>query len=157
MGRSIWIPKDRGANRRRFFAQKALVEKFFPCFRCRYSKRLQLECIGEVTPAVHCPSYKILVHYQYDGVPTVGITDPLITPLPEIHMYKDRSLCLYFPKDDQWKISDDLHKKIIPWVAEWLVFYELYLLTGKWLGPTAPHAPPEKNPEVTATGNGDSA
>src|SRR2546423_13247884 len=71
MGWSIWIPKDRGANRRRFFAQKALVEKFFPCFRCRYSKRLQLECIGEVTPAVHCPSYKILVHYQYEGVPTV--------------------------------------------------------------------------------------
>jgi len=71
-------------------------------------------------------------------------------------MYKDRSLCLYFPEDDQWKISDDVHKKIIPWVAEWLVFYELYLLTGRWLGPAAPHASHEKNPEVTRTYDGDS-
>jgi hypothetical protein len=68
-------------------------------------------------------------------------------------MYEDRSLCLYFPEDERWKISDDAHRKIIPWVAEWLVFYELYLITGKWLGPAAPHAPPEKNPEQIAAEN----
>jgi hypothetical protein len=153
MGQRKWIPSDRGANRRRFFIQKALIEKFFPCFRCRYQQHERLECIGQITPAVYCPSYKILIRYRYEGVPTVWITDPLITPSPDIHMYKDWSLCLYFPEDDRWKISDDVHKKIIPWVAEWLVFYELYVLTDNWLGPEAPHAPPEKNPEQKAAGN----
>jgi hypothetical protein len=46
----------------------------------------------------------------------------------------------YWPDEDRWKSSDDIHKKIIPWLAEWLVFYELFLITGKWLGPEAPHA-----------------
>lgn len=149
MARRIWIPKDRGADRRRFFAQKALIEKFFPCFRCRYQRRL--ECVGRITPSLHCQSYEILMRYHYGSVPTVWITDPPISPSPGIHMYGDRSLCLYFPEDERWKISDDVHKKIVPWIAEWLVFYELYLLTGEWLGPAAPHAPPMKNPETVAT------
>jgi len=34
---------------------------------------------------------------------------------------------------------DNIHEKIIPWIAEWLVFYELYRICGKWLGPEAPH------------------
>jgi hypothetical protein len=32
-----------------------------------------------------------------------------------------------------------LHETIIPWTAEWLVSYELYLTTGKWLGSSAVH------------------
>lgn len=151
MGQRILIPRDRGASRRRFFAQKTLIEKFFPCFRCRYRQHERLECIGQITPDVHCPAYEILIQYQYERVPRIWITSPPITPSPEIHMYKDRSLCLYFPDDDRWKISDDVHRKIIPWVAEWLVFYELYQLIGKWLGPAAPHASPEKNPERIAS------
>src|SRR6266436_872027 len=125
MGQRISIPKDRGANRRRFFAQKALIEKFFPCFRCRYQQPERLECLGHIAPNIHCPTYEIVLHHKYGGVPTVWIKNPPITPSPEIHMYEDRSLCLYFPEDDRWKISDDVHRKIIPWVAEWLVFYEL--------------------------------
>jgi hypothetical protein len=91
-----------------------------------------------------------VIRYKYGGVPIVSITSPLIEPSPVIHMYGDRSLCLYFPEDDRWKVSDDVHKKIVPWVAEWLVFYELYLLTGKWLGPEAPDPTPPKNPEQVA-------
>jgi hypothetical protein len=150
MGRKISTPKDRGASRRRFFAQKALIEKFFPCFQCHYEKHERLECIGRIIPSLHCPVYEILIRYHYGRIPSVSITDPVITPSPRFHMYSDRSLCLYFPDDGRWKISDDVHKKIIPWVAEWLVFYELFLLTGQWLGPEAPHETPAKNPEQVA-------
>jgi hypothetical protein len=45
----------------------------------------------------------------------------------------------YQPNEDPWKLSDDIHQKIIPWTAEWLVFYELYQIYGEWLGPEAPH------------------
>jgi hypothetical protein len=43
---------------------------------------------------------------------------------------------------------DNLHQKIIPWIAEWLVYYELYLICGKWLGPEAPHGPNGKFRQV---------
>ena len=62
-------------------------------------------------------------------------------------MYANGTLCLYKPTDDPWKPSDNIHEKIIPWTAEWLVFYELYLMCGKWLGPEAPHVALEKNPQ----------
>ena len=45
-------------------------------------------------------------------------------------MYDNGALCLYKPAETPWKLSDNLQKKIIPWAAEWLVFYELYLMCG---------------------------
>ena len=32
-----------------------------------------------------------------------------------------------------------IHETIIPWTAEWLVFYELWQLTGEWYGAASPH------------------
>lgn len=75
------------------------------------------------------------------------IKEPEIAPSASIHMYGDGTLCLYKPKDDPWKPSDNIHEKIIPWTAEWLVFYELYLMCGKWLGPEAEHGTAEKRPQ----------
>src|SRR6476469_3557994 len=56
-----------------------------------------------------------------------------------IHMYDNGVLCLYKTAETPLKLSDNIHEKIIPWTAEWFVFYELYLMCGKWLEPEAPH------------------
>jgi hypothetical protein len=138
MAKKQWIKRDYAADYRRFVAQKGLIEKFFPCFRCRLSHRT-LECIGEILPSVDCATYRVRFRYKQGDVPKVWIEDPPIAPSPRIHRFRDGSLCLYFWREDPWKSSDDIHRKIIPWIAEWLVFYELYLITGKWLGPEAPH------------------
>ncbi len=66
-------------------------------------------------------------------------------------MYLNGSLCLFDPRVSPWKGSYNLHETIIPWTAEWLVFYELYKIHGKWLGPEAPHDPKEpKEPQRDA-------
>jgi hypothetical protein len=62
-------------------------------------------------------------------------------------MYSSGDLCLYDFREQPWMATDNLHEKIIPWVAEWLVYYELFLLTGKWLGPEAPHGGDIKSPQ----------
>lgn len=54
-------------------------------------------------------------------------------------MYSNGDLCLYHPPSQPWSDDNDLHKTIIPWTAEWLVFYELYLSEGRWLGPEVQH------------------
>jgi len=130
-------------NYRRFVVQKALVEKHYSCFKCKHSHRL-LECEGFITPSEDCATYRIAISYEQNGVPRVRIKDPHINPSPDIHMYGNGSLCLYLPAEDPWKVSDNIHEKIIPWTAEWLVFYELYQICGKWLGPEAPHGVGEK-------------
>jgi len=98
-----------------------------------------LRCEGVIVPSDGCDTYRIRILYPQFGVPTVRIREPEIAPSREIHMYRDGSLCLYKPAEQPWKITDLIHEKIIPWTAEWLVFYELYLLCGKWLGPEAEH------------------
>ena len=47
----------------------------------------------------------------------------------------------------------DRIREALTWIAEWLVFYELFLLTGKWLGSETPHASPAKSPERVTAGD----
>lgn len=141
MAKRPWISRDRGISERQFAIQAALVQKHFPFFDCGLSHR-RVECEGVITPSQGCANYLIKISYQRGGVPRVKIKDPQIIPSATIHMYNDGTLCLYEPRETPWKSSYNLHETIIPWTAEWLVFYELFLLCGKWLGPEAPHGIP---------------
>lgn len=50
------------------------------------------------------------------------------------HMYKDGSLCLFYPKYCEWNYTDSWAETLVPWTSLWLYFYELWLQTGEWLG-----------------------
>ena len=133
--------KDWGKGKdtyRRFVMQKALVEKHFPLFKCSFNNR-ELTCIGKIKPAEGCETYTVQIRYRSGGKPKVHVLNPSIDWNENIHMYHDGSLCLYYPPETPWKHTSNLHETIIPWTAEWLVFYELYLLTGVWEGESAPH------------------
>ncbi len=43
-------------------------------------------------------------------------------------------LCLYYPKYKEWTKSMFLSETIIPWAIDWIKYYELWRITGKWLG-----------------------
>lgn len=133
-----WISRNRSAEYGRFVLQKQLVEKYFPCFHCRFLNR-RLTCKGQITPSEDCDTYTISISYPFEGVPRVWVTHPQVSPSTRTHVYRNGDLCLYEPRESPWGRLDNIHQKIIPWMAEWLVFYELYLISGKWLGPEAPH------------------
>jgi hypothetical protein len=124
MAMKAWISRDRSLDYRRFVMQKMLIEKHFPCFKCRQSHR-RLECEGCITPSEDCDTYRIAITYEQDRAPTVRIKYPQIKPSARIHMYNSGVLCLYFPPEDPWRPSDNIHEKIIPWTAEWLVFLRI--------------------------------
>jgi hypothetical protein len=128
--------------------QKVLVEKHFPCFACALQVRPGvLDCTGEIQPCPECDTYKVHISLTKDGVPRVKIMSPIIQPRAAIHMYSNGTLCLYDHRDQPWMVDDNLYEKIIPWTAEWLVYYELFKLDGKWLGPEAPHGNAPKKPQ----------
>lgn len=122
--------------------QKVKVEQSYPCFSCKaYADRL--ECLGSIRPDPEDPEgmrYKVKIVYRQK--PSVWIVSPKIEISRSIHMYRDGSLCLYYPVDFTWTDKENLHEKILPWTAEWLVFYERYLYSGKWEGREAPHPLP---------------
>lgn len=123
---------------RRFVLQKTLIEKYFPCFRCSFKNR-HLSCLGKITPSEGCAAYSVRIDYAVGGLPEVRILWPKIPVNRAIHMYRNGTLCLYYPPETPWKFTSNIHETIIPWTAEWLVFYELFLLKPVWLGKEAPH------------------
>jgi len=106
-----------------------------------------LHCNGKIIPFKGCTSYSIRISYKMGHIPDVYIINPQIQPRAEYHMYADGKLCLYDWREMPWRAHMDLHETIIPWTSEWIVFYELWCLTGKWLGAASMHGTEEKKSE----------
>ena len=51
--------------------------------------------------------------------------------LPHVYDQKKQELCLYW-KD--WNKAMPLSKTVVPWIADWLYYYEIWLYTGIWEG-----------------------
>jgi hypothetical protein len=57
----------------------------------------------------------------------------------ETHFNADGSLCLYHPiKDLKSRPYIDLID-VIPWISEWVYYYDKYLEHKVWIGPEHPH------------------
>jgi len=123
---------------RKIVREQSLLRETFPFLNPRISG-LSLACRGRIQPTEHCQTYRIEISYAPWGSPAVRVIDPKIKFIKGAHMYKDDTLCLYDWRDQPWQQHWHLHETVVPWTAEWLIFYELFLLTGKWLGPEAVH------------------
>ncbi len=94
-------------------------------------------------------SYRVQIVYGPRGHPQVRVLDKLATregrSLP--HVYSDGTLCLY--ERDEWKPTMAIADTIVPWTAEWLAHYEIWLATGDWYG--GGEWPPRRPPADSAT------
>lgn len=102
-------------------------------------KKNKLFCTGSFQPTIHSPVYRYRLEWEPGCNPKAFITSPQIEIDPEIHMYSDGSLCLYYPKDFIYNEKSHLYETIVPWAHEWFVFYELYQIKGRWLHPYVEH------------------
>lgn len=97
--------------------------------------------------------HRIEIRYRVDYAPEVRVLSPALIRLPENpegslpHVYDrdgDPRLCLYDPPAGEWDATMHLSRTILPWSADWLACYELWLMTGRWTGggrhPTPPAA-----------------
>ena len=92
---------------------------------------------GRVQPTVLSAEYAVLVVYESPSAPTAEVLDPLTlaqgtTKLP--HTYGGQSLCLYLPRTGEWNSRLLIARTIVPWISLWLMYYEVWLATGEWLG-----------------------
>ncbi|MCC6619354.1 MAG: hypothetical protein IT341_10010 [Chloroflexi bacterium] len=88
------------------------------------------------------PIYTVKLMHRPGGAPHVWVIRPALhLEARSLHRYGDSSLCLYYPDDSDWRDDLFLADTIVPWAAEWLFFYECWLVDPqrRWLGPEAPH------------------
>lgn len=59
-------------------------------------------------------------------------------PLPHVYFdWEDLSLsplCLFDPAAGEWGTNDLIANTTVPWTADWLACYEIWLATGRWQG-----------------------
>lgn len=117
--------------------QHNLLLHRFPFFRAKALRTGYAEWIGDLQPSEISAVYSIKVVYV-KNLPKVWVLSPDLKPRAP-HLYKDRSLCLYWPQDGSWTPECILADTIVPWTAFWLYYYEIWLDTNKWVGPESPH------------------
>lgn len=103
--------------------------------------------VGEIQPTPLSEVYTIKMEYKKNKTPKIFVENPKLMrrhgKIPP-HLYDDWSLCLHYPKNNEWTPNKLLSKTIIPWTSLWLYYYEIWLATGEWHGGGI-HPPKRKN------------
>ncbi len=125
--------------------QIARMRQLFPGFIYRASRGPAW--YGTLRPDGRSPEYRVKLEYRLGTAPKVWVLNPEIDKAAP-HRYDDLSLCLYYPRHGEWNPGMFLAETIVPWAAQWLFFYEAWLVDpdGRWLGPEAPHGAKKEKP-----------
>jgi len=123
------------------YGQKILMEKYFDWLEL-YINPKSKSLIGKGQLSMGSKNYSILLSYspfhtyRYDRI---YIHDKSIEYNKDIHLYEDLSLCLYHPIIDKPTFRIIPLFQMIPWISEWIVFYEQWKKYGVWLGKEIKH------------------
>lgn len=94
--------------------------------------------VGTLQPTPESPVYTVRLSFNRAGLPIVKVLSPTLrSDAP--HRFTNGALCLHRPQDRHWTSDQFVSTTIVPWTAFWLHFYEIWMDTGKWLGPEAHH------------------
>lgn len=122
------------------YLQKKSIEKQYCCFKCNIINHgAMLVCKGTLQPLDCIAPYHIKITQTAGNAPKVYVINPKIKCDPKIHIYKGGNLCLFYPAEFTWKSTTSVASYMIPWINEWIIYYELYQISGKWEGPESPH------------------
>lgn len=91
-----------------------------------------------LTPTGFSETYEVVISHRTRGpAPLVYVARPrlkLVNGLRLPHVYLLNTLCLYYGSRE-WNGSMLIANTLVPWTAEWLAYYEVWLATGgEWLG-----------------------
>jgi len=134
--------------------QLQAMKRLWPGFDPYFVTSDSVVWVGSLT-VIQCP-HNIIVEYglpkegaseKWRIFPQVRVLSPQLKPnfaapeeAPLPHVYFDMDditfspLCLFDPTNDEWSHDDLIATTTIPWAAEWLMFYEGWRATGRWLG-----------------------
>ncbi|MBN3851253.1 hypothetical protein G3N58_31190 [Paraburkholderia sp. Ac-20342] len=96
-----------------------------------------------IGPSAYSPLYRCLLVLPRSGVwPSLYVIKPDLVAVahgkrpPHIYSHENgrTELCLWYPKGREWNHAMKLADTYIAWTAEWLWYFEDWLITGEWAG-----------------------
>lgn len=137
--------------RRTHHAQLEAMRHAWPSFHGMRFGDGTVAWVGQLQPQAKPYTIEVFWNSRILDRPYVVVADPPIAPRPGL-AYHDiphlmfnakeptrSGLCLFDPAGREWMPADLIAESTIPWAAEWLHFYELWHLSGHWLGPGVGH------------------
>lgn len=139
---SSYIKRSKQAIKKGVSASKQFkkLKQSFPDLNLIKRKGNYFEVILKLRPTTASKLYDVKISFdKYDGVSVYVVNEKLEVAgnrkkLPHVYSHQEQKLCLYSWKKRQWTKEKLISSTIIPWVSEWLEFYELWLISGQWLG-----------------------
>jgi len=119
--------------------EKFLAERSFSWLKLYHEPK---RILGSGVLQSNLKKYEIVLTYspfntfRFDRI---YVKDKTIKYNDNIHLYKDMSLCLYHPIKDKPLFSHIPLYRMIPWISEWIFFYEEWQKYGVWLGKEIKH------------------
>ena len=94
---------------------------------------------GLMRPSALSRTYRVRIRYEPGRFPKAEVLDPVpVRRLPEQCVPHtngaDSVPCLFTPRSRDWTRGRYLADSVVPWLAEWLIFYEGWRATGAWDG-----------------------
>ncbi len=116
-------------------------------------KRGRIVWTGDWWPHPLSDTYRIQVSYTLGWRPRIAILSPQLklaqgrTRLPHVYLDGQMDICVHRP--GEWTPSRLIADTIMPWISQWLRFYEVWQQTGSWEGEgTHPEAECHRRNEV---------
>jgi hypothetical protein len=119
-----------------FGHQILAMKSCYPSFQITQKNGI-ITWTGIIKPTPLSVEYKVEIQYSQTGIPKVWVLSPDLSEISGKkipHTYSEKRLCLYLPGIGEWSKSKLIAKTIVPWTSLWLYYYELWHVTGEWLG-----------------------
>lgn len=96
----------------------------------------------KVAPSAISRVYRCMLKLYPAKFPELFVLDPdpkilavgRVLPHTYPHAGAGTKLCLWLPKAHEWAAQMRLDETYLPWTAEWLDYFEEWLITDEWTG-----------------------
>ncbi len=123
------------------YAQLQILGKDYPEGEMKSQSLRHLVWETDIIPSPNSTKYRVRISYTIGKRPAVYVIEPPVLKrpegeksLPHVFSTERQQICLHYGPLGEWDGSMFLARTIVPWASEWLLFYELWVITGEWLG-----------------------
>lgn len=129
--------------------QEGTLRSYFPGSLVHRNGEKELTWEHTLHPTPFSAKYQVKLHYQKVGGKSridIYVLSPklIVVPgaveIPHLYDQEKQQLCLFYPTDKEWDSSMYYVHTIIPWISEWLYFYEMWHCCGSWQGGGIEHS-----------------
>jgi hypothetical protein len=110
----------------------------YPQLTASVDRQRSVTWTGPWRPTELSNEYTVRISYRQGFRPKIAVLHPHLElapgneKLPHVYADGQNDICVHRP--EEWNKGMSIALTIMPRISQWLYFYEVWVITGKWLG-----------------------